>query len=363
VVQPQPEAPVLVDTSKDATLTIPEMPQGRYFSVLIVDSDHYAPEVIYTPGTPKLPQNTKYISLLLRIRVNAEDPADIAFVNKLEDQFVISAGSADPFPEPTWDRKSLEDATAKYNGAYKLPDVVQTIMRLYRHVSFWPLANMQSNFEIAEIYSTSTLRGGFLASLPDRSTLARQHLDLTKLRDNLLRTRSFLAHLRMSFHAGYLNQPGSRKPGQVSRPPHPHSAKQRDTAPGQASHTGSYLFWCNRQMTYLDYSCIFQPDQFIMGDAPRSNQNNQPLNLRGDKSGSKVPCLFGQTWIDLKEHVLNPSTHFAVENIEHAHDDIVMTCLRPYLLQQRVRSRAFVLRYHVTNGILIHLQFIDYIFG
>lgn len=42
---------------------------------------------------------------------------------------------------------------------------------------------------------------GFLASLPDRSALARQHLDLTKLRDNLLRAWSLPSHLRMSFPA------------------------------------------------------------------------------------------------------------------------------------------------------------------
>jgi len=31
----------LVDTSKGATITVPEMPAGRYFSVLLLDNDHY----------------------------------------------------------------------------------------------------------------------------------------------------------------------------------------------------------------------------------------------------------------------------------------------------------------------------------
>jgi len=39
-------------------------------------------------------------------------------VNKLQDQFVIKANSADPFPEPKWDKKSLEELTAKYNAEF-----------------------------------------------------------------------------------------------------------------------------------------------------------------------------------------------------------------------------------------------------
>ena len=49
----------LVDTSKGVTITVPEMPAGRYFSVLLLDNDHYCPGVIYTPGTHQLPQDTK----------------------------------------------------------------------------------------------------------------------------------------------------------------------------------------------------------------------------------------------------------------------------------------------------------------
>jgi hypothetical protein len=43
----------VVDTSKGATITVPEMPAGRYFSVLLLDNDHYCPGVIYTSGTHK----------------------------------------------------------------------------------------------------------------------------------------------------------------------------------------------------------------------------------------------------------------------------------------------------------------------
>jgi hypothetical protein len=109
----------VVDTSKGATLTVPDMPPGRYFSVLLIDNDHYSPGVIYTSGTHELPQDTKYLFLAVRVQLlRPEDPADIALVNKLQDQFVINAASADPFPVPKWDAKSLAALTDQYNREF-----------------------------------------------------------------------------------------------------------------------------------------------------------------------------------------------------------------------------------------------------
>jgi hypothetical protein len=120
-------AAAVVDTSKGASVTVPEMPVGRYFSVLLIDNDHYCPGVIYAPGTHELPRDTKYLLLILRIQLlKPDDPSDVQLVNKLQDQFVITANSADPFPEPNWDKASLEALTAKYNQEFakydKYPD-------------------------------------------------------------------------------------------------------------------------------------------------------------------------------------------------------------------------------------------------
>lgn len=110
-------ASAVVDTSQGATLTVPQMPEGRYFSVLMVDNDHYAPGVIYTPGVHQLPQDTKYLCLIVRIHLHdPDDPADIALVNELQDQFVITAASADPFPEPQWDGASLAALSEQFNA-------------------------------------------------------------------------------------------------------------------------------------------------------------------------------------------------------------------------------------------------------
>jgi hypothetical protein len=40
-------AGAVVDTEGGATVTIPEFPDGRYFSVYVVDNDHYAAAVFY----------------------------------------------------------------------------------------------------------------------------------------------------------------------------------------------------------------------------------------------------------------------------------------------------------------------------
>jgi hypothetical protein len=120
-------AAAIVDTSKGATITLPEMPAGRYFSALLVDNDHYAPGTIYTPGTHTLPTDTKYLAVVVRIQLlKPDDPEDVALVNRLQDQLVITAGSADAFAPPPWDKASLTALTATYNAEFatyaKYPD-------------------------------------------------------------------------------------------------------------------------------------------------------------------------------------------------------------------------------------------------
>ncbi len=40
-------------------------------------------------------------------------------INKLQDQFVIQAKSADPFPKPKWDQQSLDALRAKYEKEFQ----------------------------------------------------------------------------------------------------------------------------------------------------------------------------------------------------------------------------------------------------
>ncbi len=66
-----------------------------------------------------MPKDTKYLALGIRIQVfNPKDANEIALVNKLQDklqdQFVIKANSADPLPGFKWDLQSLKALTAQY---------------------------------------------------------------------------------------------------------------------------------------------------------------------------------------------------------------------------------------------------------
>jgi hypothetical protein len=105
----------IVDTSKGAAITVPELPKNRYVSVYLVDNDHYCPSVIYTEGTHDLPQDTKYLGIGVRIQLfNPKDPDEVALVNRLQDQFLIKANSAEPLPPFKWDMASLKALTAQY---------------------------------------------------------------------------------------------------------------------------------------------------------------------------------------------------------------------------------------------------------
>ena len=110
----------VVDTSQGATITVPELPKDRYASVYLADNDHYCPFVIYDSGTHELPRDTQYLGVGVRIQVfNPNDPDEIALVNRLQDQFVIQARSADPFPQLEWDQQSLDALRAEYENEFQ----------------------------------------------------------------------------------------------------------------------------------------------------------------------------------------------------------------------------------------------------
>jgi len=108
-------AGAVVDTKGGATVTIPEFPDQRYFSVLVIDNDHYAPTVFYEPGTHKVPDDTRYVALVQRIQlIDPSDPVELALVNSLQQAITINAASSEPFPEPNWDTESLLALRADY---------------------------------------------------------------------------------------------------------------------------------------------------------------------------------------------------------------------------------------------------------
>lgn len=107
----------VIDTKGGATITFPPIPDGRYASILVIDNDHYAPMVLYEPGTYELPQRTRYVLAAVRIHVrNPADSAEVAQVVALQDRFTIQAASAEPFPAPRWDTASLDSLRSVYEA-------------------------------------------------------------------------------------------------------------------------------------------------------------------------------------------------------------------------------------------------------
>ena len=105
----------VVDTEGGATVTMPLIPEGRYTSIQVLDNDHYVPAVFYKPGTHKLPTDTKYVFIVVRIQLKkANAPEEIKIVNALQDKFKINASSAEPLPPYRWDTKSLDALRFKY---------------------------------------------------------------------------------------------------------------------------------------------------------------------------------------------------------------------------------------------------------
>ncbi len=105
----------VVDTEGGATITMPEIPEGRYASILLADNDHYVPFVIYEPGTHKLPTDTKYLAIGIRIQIfDPKDEAELKLVNGLQDKFIIKTNSADALPAFKWNSKSIDKLRAQY---------------------------------------------------------------------------------------------------------------------------------------------------------------------------------------------------------------------------------------------------------
>jgi len=102
----------VVDISAGATIVVPDAGR-RYLSVMIVNQDHYINRVFHKPGQYDLTVEefgTPHVLAAARVLVDPADPADVAAVNALQDQFSLQASSARPFVMPAYDQASF-DAT------------------------------------------------------------------------------------------------------------------------------------------------------------------------------------------------------------------------------------------------------------
>ncbi|SDP77411.1 DUF1214 domain-containing protein [Desulforhopalus singaporensis] len=110
----------VVDTAGGAAVYVPEMPDDRYFSLYLIDNDHYVVDVITSSGKHKIPEGTtKYVIAVARIQIlDPGDEEELQVINNLLDQFAIEAKSADKFVPPNWDWNSMMALRDEYEKEF-----------------------------------------------------------------------------------------------------------------------------------------------------------------------------------------------------------------------------------------------------
>ncbi|SDQ57109.1 DUF1254 domain-containing protein [Flagellimonas zhangzhouensis] len=104
------------DSKDGLEITFPEMPDSRYASIYILDNDHYVQDIFYKSGNYIVKGNTRFLYIIVRIQVfNAKDASEIEMVNDLQNQFMVTSISNQPFPDFEWDTNSLDSLRNVYN--------------------------------------------------------------------------------------------------------------------------------------------------------------------------------------------------------------------------------------------------------
>src|SRR6516164_11393460 len=91
------------------TITLPDAGK-RFMSMQIIDEDHYAPMVAYSPNSVTLSKDkigSRYVLAAVRTLVDPSDPKDVEAVHTLQDSIkVVQPGGPGAFEIPNWDGAS-----------------------------------------------------------------------------------------------------------------------------------------------------------------------------------------------------------------------------------------------------------------
>ena len=96
------------------TVTLPD-PGARFMSLLVINEDHYAPDVYYAPGKftiSKESAGTRYVALAVRTFVDPNSPADVEKVHALQDAIKVEQKALGEFEAPSWDATSQDKVRA-----------------------------------------------------------------------------------------------------------------------------------------------------------------------------------------------------------------------------------------------------------
>ena len=139
----------VVDLDAGATLTLPDA-GDRYLSAMIVNEDHYVTAIFHEPGQHELTEEqlgSRYVAVAVRILADPADQNDIDAVIALQDQLILTSGSAEPYAYPDDDTTSLEEtrnallALARnmtvFDGTFGSRDEVNPVRHLIGTAAGW----------------------------------------------------------------------------------------------------------------------------------------------------------------------------------------------------------------------------------
>ena len=99
----------IFDLTTPVTIEKPDT-GDRFQSMLVINQDHYLQRIIYEPGNYTFTQaemGTRYIQANLRTFVNANDPDEIAELQRIQDSIKVTQKSPGEFVAPDWDATEL----------------------------------------------------------------------------------------------------------------------------------------------------------------------------------------------------------------------------------------------------------------
>lgn len=99
----------IFDLTQPVTIIKPDS-AGRFQSMLVINQDHYAKMIEHGAGKFTLTQEkigTRYVMVVFRTFVDANNPDDIKIANALQDKIVAEQNNIGSFEIPHWDETSL----------------------------------------------------------------------------------------------------------------------------------------------------------------------------------------------------------------------------------------------------------------
>jgi hypothetical protein len=121
----------VVDVSKGASITMPEIPEGKYMSVQPITQDHRTQAMKYGSGTFELTTHTgSHLILLIRLDRTFTE----AEVKEVQDKMVIEANSNEKFTTDPVNKQSfieVENALKTKMGAIRERDGLQAVQGMF----------------------------------------------------------------------------------------------------------------------------------------------------------------------------------------------------------------------------------------